>query len=216
MHTTFVFAGGPYGSPPDPGSFPTGTEADLVVAVDSGLHVAQDLGVPMDLVVGDLDSVDTDRLERAVATGAVVDRHPVDKDVTDLELGLDAARAAGTDRIVVLASAGGRLDHLLGVVAALGAPRLDGVEVEAHIGPARVLPVHDRRELGGRPGELVSLLAVGGPAVGVRTEGLKWTLDGATLEPGSGWGLSNRFVTDTAVVEVAAGRLVVVIPGVES
>jgi thiamine pyrophosphokinase len=213
MHTTFVFAGGPHGSPPDPGSFPTGTVPDLVVAVDSGLHVAQDLGVAVDLVVGDLDSVATDRLERAVAAGAVVDRHPVDKDVTDLELGLDAALAAGTDRILVLASAGGRLDHLLGVVAVLAAPRLDGVEVEAHVGPALVLPVHQRREFVGRAGELVSLLAVGGPAVGVRTEGLKWALDGATLEPGSGWGLSNRFVTGSAAVEVATGRLVVVIPG---
>jgi thiamine pyrophosphokinase len=216
MHTTFVFAGGPHGSPPDPGSFPLDGPADLVIAVDSGLHVAQDLGVAVDLVVGDLDSVATDRLERAVADGATVDRHPVDKDVTDLELALDDALAAGTDRVVVLASAGGRLDHLLGLVAALSHPRLDGVEVEAHVGPARVLPVRDRLRLDGRPGELVSLLAVGGPATGVRTEGLKWPLEDATLEPGSGWGLSNRFVTTSAAVEVACGRLVVVVPGEEA
>lgn len=216
MHTTHVFAGGPHGSPPDPGSFPLDGPADLVVAVDSGLHVAQDLGVAVDLVVGDLDSVDTERLERAAAAGATVDRYPVDKDVTDLELALDTALGAGTDRILVLASPAGRLDHLLGVVAVLAHPRLDGVEVEAHLGAARVLPVHGRRAFAGHPGELVSLLAVGGVAEGVRTEGLKWALDGATVEPGSGWGLSNRFVTGDAVVEVAAGRLVVVVPGEEA
>ena len=34
----------------------------VVIAADSGLHTAQDGGWPVDLVVGDLDSVDAARL----------------------------------------------------------------------------------------------------------------------------------------------------------
>ena len=62
----------------------------LVVAADSGLDLARRLGVPVDLVVGDFDSVDPAGLAAAAAAGSVLERHPVDKDATDLELALDA------------------------------------------------------------------------------------------------------------------------------
>ena len=72
-----------------------------------------------------------------------------------------------------------------------------------------------RRELVGVPGELVSLFALGGPAHGVRTEGLRWPLDGAVLEPGSSLGVSNRFDSVRAVIEVADGVVLAVRPGAE-
>ena len=212
MHTTHVFSGGPAGDPPPVLGLFDGP-ADLVIAADSGLHLAQDLGVAVDLVVGDLDSVDPDRLERAVRAGARVSRHPVDKDATDLELAVDAALEAGTDRLRVLASSAGRLDHLLGLVSVLTAPRLAGIDVAAVAGPARLVVVRDDAELHGEPGGLVSLLAVGGPADGVTTEGLAWALDGETLPAGSSRGLSNRFLGGEARVKVGAGCVLAVIPG---
>ena len=214
MHTTVVFAGGPHPSPPHL-SLP-GPPPDLVVAADSGLHVALLAGIPVDLVVGDLDSVDPVQLDRAVRSGTTVDRHPVDKDATDLELALEAALDAGTDRVVVVASASGRMDHLLGALSVLASPRWAGFEIEARFGAALIVPVHGRRSVAGRPGALVSLLAVGGPAVGVTTSGLKWVLEGETLEPGSSRGMSNRFVTATAEVSVQRGCVVVVVPEEES
>ena len=48
----------------------------------------------------------------------------------------------------------------------------------------------------GEPGELVSLLAVNGPAEGVTTEGLAYPLRGETLEPGSTRGVSNVFAAE--------------------
>ena len=218
MHTSVVFAGGP---PPDPGVQQAygrvldGLGADLVVAADSGLHVAQDLGVKVDRVVGDMDSVDPARLEAAVAAGSVVDRHPTDKDLTDLELALDAARAAGSERIVVLAGPAGRLDHLVGGIGVLTAPSLAPVVVEAWLGRTRLTPVHGGqggRRIAGPAGTTVSLVPMHGPAVGVATTGLKWALEGDTLAAGSGRGVSNEFSEDTAVVSVDAGCLAVIVP----
>jgi thiamine pyrophosphokinase len=224
MHTTVVFTGGP---PPTPGvaadlrralslALPDG--ADLAVAADGGLALSDAVGRPVDLVVGDLDSVDPEQLAAAVAAGSRVQRHPVDKDLTDLELALAAAEAAAGDdpaRVVVAGSDGGRLDHLLAVVGVLAAPRWSGVEAEALLGPARVVPVRGTRRIPGRPGELVSLLAVHGVARGVRTSGLQWALAGEDLQPGSGRGVSNRLVDDEAVVEVRDGCVLVVLPGSE-
>src|ERR1700690_3756339 len=61
----------------------------VVVAADSGLHQAELLGLRVDYVVGALDSADPDAVDRARAAGAVVERHPADKDATDLELAFD-------------------------------------------------------------------------------------------------------------------------------
>ena len=216
MHTTVVFAGGP---PPDPGTLERTRRRlddlpyDRSVAADGGLHLAQDLGVAVGLVIGDLDSVDADRLDEATRGGADVDRHPTDKDATDLELALDTVLASDADRAVVVGSPEGRMDHLLSTLTTIAAPRLARLEPEAWLGDDTLLAVHGTRELHASPGALVSLLPVNGPAVGVTTDGLRGPLRGETLEPGTTRGGSNRVVGDTACVSVDGGTLVAVIPG---
>src|SRR5450432_2459847 len=85
--------------------------AALVIAADSGLSHAQELGLSVDLVVGDLDSVDDAELAAAVAAGAEIERHPPEKDATDLELALDAACTRRATHITIVGGHGGRLDH---------------------------------------------------------------------------------------------------------
>jgi thiamine pyrophosphokinase len=187
----------------------------FVVAADSGLAEANRLGVRVDLLVGDMDSVapgDLDAYERA---GGEVQRHPEDKDATDLDLAVTAAVVAGAGRLTVVGGDGGRLDHLLGNALLLAAPRYAAVEIDGVFGSTRIHVVRRRRDLTGSPGELVSLFALGGPARGVVTHGLRWPLEHATLEPGSTLGISNRFLADRAAVSVAEGVVLVVRPGQE-
>ena len=73
------------------------TRPDVVIAADSGLHAVLAAGWIPDRLIGDLDSADPAAVEIAAEGGAVVDRHPVGKDETDLELAL-AAAAAGCSR----------------------------------------------------------------------------------------------------------------------
>ena len=61
----------------------------------------------------------------------------------------------------------------------------------------------------GQPGELVTLLAVNGPAEAVRTEGLVYPLRGETLEPGSSRGVSNVFADRRPASAVERGVLLV-------
>jgi thiamine pyrophosphokinase len=185
----------------------------FVVAADGGLERAHALGLDVDVVVGDLDSVPREALDRAVrAGGARVVRHPRAKDATDLELALQEALAAGARRLVVVASGGGRLDHLAALLLQRGAPVLANAEVDALVGNALVHVVRSERVLHGRPGELLTLLAVGGPAEGVTTAGLEYPLRGETLEPGSTRGVSNVFAADEARVSLDAGVLLAIRP----
>jgi thiamine pyrophosphokinase len=202
-----VFAGG---DPPDRTDLLN--DVDLVVAADSGLEHALALGVDVDVVVGDLDSVDHAALDRAVAAGAVVEAHPAEKDATDLELALDAAVARGATTVRVLGVHGGRFDHYLANVLLLAAPRFAAVRIDAKIGDAHVTVVRDRADLSGAPGALCSLLPLGGPAVGVTTHELRYPLRQETLVPGSTRGVSNEFLGADAAVSLDAGVLLAIVP----
>lgn len=204
-----VLGGGPAGL--DPGPLDIGPD-DLVVAADSGLDHARSLGIPVDVLVGDLDSASEPALAAAADDGVPVERHPVDKDHTDLELALARALGAGVEEIVVVASASGRLDHVLATWAALAAPALAGVTVTAHVDGSTVSVVRGYRRLRGAPGDLVSLLALHGPAQGVRTAGLRYPLRGETLDAGSCRGISNVLTAAEAEVWVADGVVLAIQP----
>lgn len=194
--------------------------AGLVIAADGGLAHAARLGRTVDAVVGDLDSVDPADLSAAEAAGARVHRHPPEKDATDLALALDhvLARAlgAGPGRrvdVTVVGGHGGRADHLLGNALLLGSDRYAPLRLRALWGDAVLRVVRDAAVLDGAPDALVSLLALHGPALGVRTEGLRFPLDGAALRPGSSLGLSNRMTGTTARVALDTGVILTVQPG---
>ncbi len=98
----------------------------------------------------------------------------------------------------------------------LASERYASIRIDALVGDAWVHVVRGARELDGEPGELVSLLAVNGPAEGVTTEGLVYPLRGETLEPGSTRGVSNVFASAQARVEVARGVLLAILPGADA
>jgi thiamine pyrophosphokinase len=190
-------------------------EDPLVVAADSGLTHAHALGLAIDRVVGDMDSVDPSELAAAEAAGVAIERHPVAKDATDLDLALDAALAAGPCRLVVVTGSGDRFDHAIAVALSVSAPDrgLGAVPVEAWIGDAHMWVVRDEVTLAGRPGDLLTLVPVHGPARGVTTEGLVFPLADEDLDAGTTRGVSNEWAAPVATVRVRSGVLLAIAPG---
>jgi thiamine pyrophosphokinase len=201
---TIVVAGGKWSRPrPIP-------PADFVIAADSGLDRAEALGLSVDLVVGDFDSVRPETLAAAAARGVTVERHPAAKDKTDLELAVDRALERGARRVLLVAVEGGRADHALANLLLLASERFAGVELEAWTDNAVITVLRGRRDFDWTPGDTVSLLAVGGDARGVTTRGLAYPLRGETLAVGSSRGVSN-VVADAAVsIAVDAGVLLAI------
>jgi thiamine pyrophosphokinase len=184
-----------------------------VVAADSGATHAHALGLRVDVAVGDFDSIAPAELAELERANVRIERYPAAKDATDLELALDAAMSLQPSRIVVVGGVGGRLDHLLAELLLLGAERYAGPELDALLGPATIHVVRRERVLAGRRGELISLLALHGPAVGVVTEGLIYRLRGETLAAGSSRGISNLFAQAEARISLERGALLAVRPG---
>lgn len=211
IDTVVVFAAGP-GTVPRL-AIPSGA---VVVAADGGVELALALQVAVDVVVGDLDSITSGALVALERSGARIEHHPREKGSTDLALAFDVAMGFGPRRILLVGAAGGRLDHLLGELLLLGAEAYAGVEIDALLGAAAIHVVRGERSLAGRPGELVSLLALHGPAVGVVTEGLSYPLRGEMLPAGSSRGISNVFAAEEARISLERGVLLALRPGEES
>jgi thiamine pyrophosphokinase len=204
-----VFAGGD----PVDASRPPPLPADAVlIAADGGLAQAERLGLEVDVVVGDMDSVSPASLDAAIARGAEAERHPRAKDATDLELALARATRSGCDRIIVIGGLGGRIDHLIGNALLLATAVGHESDIEWWADSAHVSFVRPGRPRcsAARSGDIVSLIPVGGPASGVSTEGLRWSLEDATLDTGSTRGISNQAVEATFSVAVSGGTLVIV------
>jgi thiamine pyrophosphokinase len=204
-----VFAGGDAVDPRWHDALPRDA---YVIAADSGLEHVRALGRHADLVVGDFDSVHPATLDAARAAGSRVDRHPADKDATDLELALRAAQRHGADRVTIVGAGGGRLDHFLANVLLLAHPDWAGFALQAYVGDAHVQVVRRAVELRGAVGSLVTLLPVGGAARGVRTAGLRWPLADEDLRLGSTRGASNEMTSTVATVTVRDGVLLAVQP----
>ena len=197
-----VVTGGPI--PANQGPLPS---ADLIIAADGGADNAAALGLTVDLVIGDLDSVSS----AAVARAKKVERHPEDKDETDLELALSAAVAAGTGSVTVVGTLGGRVDHALANLLVAAGDRWANLRIDLRIDGAQAWVVRDHVEIVAQVGDVVSLLAVGGRATGVTTTGLDWPLADAEVKPGLGLGLSNRMAAPKAEVVVNDGTLLVIL-----
>ncbi|MCY4193300.1 MAG: thiamine diphosphokinase [bacterium] len=205
--TVVVVAGG---DPPTPAEVARLPVDPIVVAADAGLDHAVAAGLAVAVAVGDMDSMSPEGLAAAKRSGTRIERHPADKDQTDLELALELASRLA-DSVIVIGAGGGRLDHLIGNLAVLASPRWTGVDVEAWLGNARAVVVRHHRSLDVEPGATVSLFALGGPAR-VTASGLAWPLDDEILDPLSSRGVSNRATASSAAVSVSEGVILAVIP----
>lgn len=184
-------------------------DAELVVAANGGYDLALTLGLKVDVLVGDLDSLAAHDLPDHVA----VERHPQDKDSTDLELALRLISERQPRRVVVVGGSGGRVDHELAAATLLCASWWDpATEVDWLSARGWIHVVRGRRTIHGDPGDLVTLLPMGGDAGGVTTKGLRWDLNDESLPHGTSRGVSNVLLEPVASIHVRQGCLLAVLP----
>jgi thiamine pyrophosphokinase len=207
-----VVAGSPESSSPELVADLAKTSS-FVVAADKGAEVLHAAGVRPDAFCGDEDSVNEQSRDWARTVAAQTDRHPVEKDDSDLGLAIALARAHAEEkgsalRITVTCASGGRTDHALGVWGVLAknadvAPRLVEDKFEARVlSPAGV----DSWQLKDAAGTTVSVLALCDEAR-VTERGMRWELDGERLGLLDDRGLSNYVVRDDALIRCDKGTI---------
>ena len=207
-HAVVVAGGDPWS-----GRLPhIGPNVTEIIAADSGVDLALELGLAVSVVIGDMDSASPAALEEAARHGARIERHPEDKDATDLELAMDLACANGARSIVVVGGAGGRMSHLLGIAALLAGEKYAHIEVSWLLPTADIYVVNEQHRVtvDGAIADLISLIPIGCDAEGITTTGLRWPLMDDALSGSASRGISNELVADCAEISVTAGTILVV------
>ena len=163
-------------------------ETNLVIAADGGARHAQALNLKLDLWVGDFDSS-----EGLAFPGVPRLEFNPDKDSTDLELAIQAAKVAGATQATVFGAFGGRFDHTLAIALSAVKNTLEGFEITLESGfeTGWILKSNSELELSLRQHQTFSLLALSPTVTGLNIKGAKWNLENATLEFGTGFGISN-------------------------
>src|SRR5664279_775409 len=90
--------------------------ADFIVAADGGANLAVRYGIRPDVIIGDLDSINTST-RRSLSSSTLL--HVARQDNTDLEKALDYLSACKTTDVTVMAATGKRIDFTLGNFAVL-------------------------------------------------------------------------------------------------
>lgn len=206
-----VFANGePNDGPMVRRVFATANHA-LIVAADGGARVAAYFGYHADVVIGDMDSLLPHEVAHLQANGTQVQRHPRDKDATDLELCLQWAAEQHIDWIRIIGGVGGRFDMVIANVYLLALPALQHCDVALVAGQQSMTLLRPgTHSISGNVGDTLSLIPIGGPVHGITTRNLKYPLQGETLYFGPARGVSNRMLAATAEVTLRDGQLLCV------
>jgi len=179
----------------------------LVIGADAGARLAALLGLELNIVVGDFDSLQPSQ----VPTGVEALRQPARKDETDLELALLEAVRRGARQVAVIGALGGRLDMTLANILLLAHDALRGVHVELWNDHQTAWILHPPGgHVSGSQGDTLSLLPIGSEAQGITTYGLEYPLHGETLRVGPARGISNVLTGSEAQIEFEAGLLLAV------
>jgi thiamine pyrophosphokinase len=211
---TLIFANGDLDDGPAVQSAITAMQSAsdrLLIAADGGARHALHLGLTPHLVIGDFDSLTEDELDRLRTLDAELCRYPAHKDETDLELALLLAVERGANPIRVIGGIGDRLDQTLANVYLLALPQLRDHDVRLVSGKQTAWLAYPGETLiRGQPGDTLSLLPLGGPVEGIRTDGLEYPLRGETLAFGPARGISNVLQQTTASIRLDRGTLLLI------
>ena len=218
--TAYIFTGGKLavGSMDELGLHMS--EADLIIAADSGYNNASRLGVRPGLLLGDLDSIDRKKLAPDELEHIEKIIVPAIKDDTDTQLAVDTAISRGADEIYIIGGLGGRLDHTLSSVFLLEYIADRGADAVMTDGQSRVRVMKTAGEpvslmipktFDGENGfKYLSVVPLTDECEGVRISGVFYPLDGVTLKRSYSYAVSNEITSDSAEITLERGTMLVI------
>ena len=182
----------------------------LLICCDGGARHLAAAGVTPDVLVGDMDSIESSQLADYVRKGVKIIQHPADNDFTDTALALDYAVGLHPERIHIWGALGGRMDHALANLFLLLKGKEAGIKIclldefcEAFIPDQEV-------NFENAAGCVVSLLALSHQVEGITLRGFAYPLTDGVLTLSESRGVSNIISDNRASVHVRLGNLLLV------
>jgi thiamine pyrophosphokinase len=206
----FVVSGGELGDPAFLREQAAKAAPVAVICADGGARHLDAAGIVPNLIVGDMDSLDSASQAYYEAKGSRIIRHSRRKDETDTELALREAFRMEPAEVWIWGALGHRIDHALANISLLVQGKEKGIDVKLIDEWCELFLIDRRTGITGEAGQTVSLFPFGGPAAGITLTGFEFPLTKAVMEIGRPYGVSNRLMAEQGIVEVDSGRLLAV------
>lgn len=195
-------------------------EPDYCIAADSGLVMADKLGLTVDLLLGDYDSVDKKFFEKYNRNTKTI-TYPCEKDYTDTHLALkkaiekikksqDTPKDSTDDEIAIIGATGTRYDHAFTNIFVLDESLEAGIRCAIYDKNNKIYLADKSFEIrkDKQFGDYLSFAPMT-PEAGLSLSGVKYPLDRYTLRQGESICQSNEITEMIAKVEIFTGKLVV-------
>ena len=183
-----------------------------IIAADHGLMAADRLGLTLDYIVGDFDSVSEVVLKKYHEISTPIQTFPTEKDKTDTQIAIELALMHNATAIDIVGATGSRLDHVLANIHLLLLPMQLNIKACILDTNNRIylqnqsFTIHKERQYG----DYVSLLPFTEKVSGLTLNGFKYPLNQITYNAGSSLGISNEIKDEAAKVEISEGILIVI------
>jgi thiamine pyrophosphokinase len=177
-------------------------EATIVICADGGANIAMKAGITPDAIVGDLDSIHAEVLVKFRRVPTHEDR---DDETTDLEKAIRWAIKAKIDHITVVGATGKRMDHSVGNLGVMAKYFPDAV-IRFVDDAGEISYIGREITFEAKKGQVVSLIPLS-RCEGIITKGLRYVLEGETLELGVREGTSNVVEQSPVNIKVKKGHL---------
>lgn len=183
---------------------------DIIIAADGGAKHCLAMQIAPDVVIGDFDSLSETEIQRLKNAGARLIRYPTRKDFTDLELALQYACQLNATDILVYGALGLRWDQTLANMLLLASPDLNCASIRLIDDAQEIFLIRakTKQEIYGKPGDIVSLIPIGGDAIGITSTNLEYPLNGDSLSFGKARGVSNVLLQNPATIYLEKGDLI--------
>lgn len=210
MSCIFVIAGGSIGNMDFLRSQIVKFGPDELVCADGGASHVVALDLTPQVIIGDMDSLPPEILQRCEERGSRIIRHPREKKETDTQLALEYAFRFHPDEIRIYGGLGGRIDHALANISLLLPAARKGVPAKLVDAWCEVFVITQTTTMEGIAGQTVSLFPFSDQVQGIELTGFEYPLSGGTMEIGAPYGISNRLQADKGVIAIGSGCLLVV------
>lgn len=181
-----------------------------IIACDGGLRHCRAMMITPNIMVGDFDSATGNDVAFYDELGVVKVDYPRKKDMTDMEIALNAALEKDTDEIYIVGGLGTRFDHSLANVHILINTIRQGVRTYLLDEHNIITLVEDYIEIVGDIGQTISLIPLTTEVTGIETQNLEYPLYNRTMTIGSSLGISNVMTAEKASISVKSGILIVI------
>ncbi len=185
-------------------------EVDYILAVDGGTNYLIKANIKPDAVIGDLDSIDIENIEKIKAYDIPIMKFPVKKNATDSELAIDFLYEKGYKNIIQIGSLGSRIDHSIANVYLLDYMKEKGIEGYL-INEQNIIYLVDGIKRVKKQKKYISVIPITDDGIIVSLEGFEYPLDHKFIKRGSTLGVSNEIKGEEATIRIHSGKALVIL-----